>query len=194
MHTTPEDLLRESSAMVAQEQNDAVMPLAKPHRANLNAHGHRTETRMRALRQNLSKLDDEINKLAKLQQSKIDLQDRADIQALLDYSVLVSQFVAEGRASPEMAASMQIANLKVSTLAKDGSVERKGPWYARTLRKKAKHVCEWATLPERKQGKGAAHPSLLDDPRILQAAKQFALSLAVGKVSHVFMSARGCSD
>lgn len=181
-HANLEDVLCEKLTP-STHYRQAATQLVKRGGSNRFGHGLRIELRMRTLRQSLSELDKNISKLAKLKNSKVDLRDQADIQALFDYSVLVSQYVAEGRGSPEMAASMQIATCKVSTVSENGSVLSKGGWYARTLRKKANHVREWGALPERKQGKGATHPSLLDDPRILQAAEQFASSLTVGKVS-----------
>lgn len=82
-----------------------------------------------------------------------------------------------------MTASLQIARMKVSTISKDGSIIAKGAWYVRTLRSKAKHVRDCGKLPERQQGKGATHVSLLDNPLVPKAIQKFIGGLAVGKVS-----------
>ncbi|KDN36668.1 hypothetical protein RSAG8_10666, partial [Rhizoctonia solani AG-8 WAC10335] len=115
--------------------------------------------------------------------TKIDPRDPIEVAALLDYCTLAKQLHCEGCVSPELTASLQIARTKVSTIRKDGSVISKGAWYARTLRSKARHVRECGELPERLQGKGAAHWSPLDDPAVLGAVNKFINTLGTGKIT-----------
>ncbi|KAJ7232731.1 hypothetical protein C8J57DRAFT_1250450 [Mycena rebaudengoi] len=49
----------------------------------------------------------------------------------------------------------------------------KGDYYARSLWTMALHLLEHGSLPEKKQGKGAHHESLLLDPRICEALKEW---------------------
>lgn len=143
----------------------------------------RVEIRMRTMRSQLHKLQGELTRQSKAKKSTVNLRDQTDIQALLDYSALVSQMAAEGQSAPETTASLQIASTKISSTSIEGNIVSKGAWYARTLRRKGKHVLEWGVLPERRQGKGAVHASLIDDKRVQEGIKQYIMSLEVGKVS-----------
>lgn len=142
--------------------------------------------RLEELRQKLQQLQTQLEKQMKAGKQKIDPRDPADMQALLDYCTLAEQLYHEGCSSPEMTASLQIARTKASTISKDGKVVTKGAWYARTLRTKAKHVQDFGKLPERRQGKGASHETLLDNPSVRSAVEAFIENLAVGKVSYCF--------
>jgi hypothetical protein len=49
----------------------------------------------------------------------------------------------------------------------------KGPYYARVLREMAAHLLSDGTLPEKHQGAGAHHESLLDNPAIRDALQEW---------------------
>ncbi|KAF8599613.1 hypothetical protein BDV93DRAFT_449148 [Ceratobasidium sp. AG-I] len=138
---------------------------------------------MRTLRKQLSKLQEDVNRKARKKNLVIDLRDQTDIQALLDYSVLVSRLAGDGADAPETTASLQIARCKLSAVSAEGEAVSKGAWYARTLRKKARHVHDWGVLPERKQGKGATHSSLLDDSSVRKAVELYTASLRAGELT-----------
>lgn len=150
----------------------------------------RVEIRMRMLRTQLQKLQEELDCRAKAKSSTVDLRDQADVHALLDYSILVSKMDADGQSAPETTASLQIASHKLSSMSLEGNVISKGAWYARTLRRKGKHVLEWGALPERRQGKGAAHASLLDNTLVREGINQYIASLEVGTVRLLCISSR----
>lgn len=115
--------------------------------------------------------------------SKADLRDIADVAIISDYNVLVHHLRKEGHLSPKMEASMRIAQSKLSGTSHEGNPITKGKWFARQLRKKAEHVRRTGALPERRQGKGGAHHSLLDEVDVQMAVESFFSSAKIGEVS-----------
>ncbi|KAF8607403.1 hypothetical protein BDV93DRAFT_591655 [Ceratobasidium sp. AG-I] len=82
-----------------------------------------------------------------------------------------------------MSASLQVARTKISSVQANGDSITKGAWYARTLRSKAEHIRSYGELPDRRQGKGAAHATLLDDPLVKKSLKTFISSLKITPLS-----------
>ncbi|KAJ1300454.1 hypothetical protein OPQ81_005269 [Rhizoctonia solani] len=172
-----------SDLELAPRIDQAPIPETPPQALKLGDPDESTESRLKKLRTQLTTLKKQMERGMRLGKQKVDPRDPADIQVLLDYCTLVEQLVQEGCRSPEMTSSLQIARTKVSTIMKDGDVISKGAWYARTLRSKAKHVHEFGILPARRQGKGAAHSSLLDNPLVSKAVNAFLDKAEIGKVT-----------
>lgn len=115
-------------------------------------------------------------------QPKVDLRDIADLAVISDFNVLSHSLRQARHPAPAMTASLQIAQSKLSSTSIGGYPISKGAWYARQIRKKAKHIRETGSLPERSQGKGGAHASLLDAPDVQTAVKAFFESISTGDV------------
>ncbi|KIO33208.1 hypothetical protein M407DRAFT_18061 [Tulasnella calospora MUT 4182] len=115
--------------------------------------------------------------------AKADLRDIADIAIISDYNVLVHHLRQEGHSSPKMEASMRIAQSKLTGTSHEGHPIAKGKWFARQLRKKAEHIRMTGSLPERKQGKGGTHYSLLDEGVVQKAVKSFFTSTKIGEIN-----------
>lgn len=138
----------------------------------------RPETDFEKLDRTLKQLLSRIRK----KKGKADLRDVADIAILSDFNVLCNTLRVEGHKSPEIEASLLIARCKSKSTTADGNPVNRGEYFARQLRRKARHVRDTGLLPERRQGKGARHHSLLDFEDVARAVDAFFGSTALGEV------------
>lgn len=137
----------------------------------------RSETEFEIMERSISTILKRIRR-----QPKFDLRDVADLAVISDFNVLSHSLRLAHHPSPEMMASLQIARSKLSATSVAGCPITKGAWYARQIRKKAKHIRETGSLPARLQGKGGTHASLLDYPDVQNAVKAFFELTPTGEV------------
>jgi hypothetical protein len=125
------------------------------------------------------KLDKIIRELTKKAKVGLNPQDLISLTLLSDYNILREHLRIDGDPIPDKTASLRIALCKPS---QQQNYLTKGPWFARRLREMANHVLRHHQLPERRQGKGGKHSSLLDQKEIYAAVEKFMNDSETGMV------------
>lgn len=125
------------------------------------------------------KMAEIIRELTKMVKARTDTEDLISVTLLSDYNILRECLRIEGDPTPDKTASLRIASCKPSQWENRLT---KGPWFARRLQKMANHVLKHRQLPERRQGKGGKHPSLLDQKDVRAAIEKFVNNCETGTV------------
>ena len=121
-------------------------------------------------RSSFHRLNEIIKVLTKKAKAGACPEDLISITLLSDYNILRKHLHVEGDPTPDKTASLRIASCKPSQWKNHLT---KGPWFARRLREMANHVLTHQQLPERRQGKGGKHASLLDQRGVRTAVEKF---------------------
>ena len=190
-----EAIAMENTTSVPQSDN-GITPVApvnaallfddNPENANLTApvnpsqaataHGPDTEP---ANHPSFQKLDEIIRELTKKVKGRTNPEDLISLTLLSDYNILREHLHVSRDPTPDKTASLRIASCKRSQ-KKDHLT--KGPWFARRLRELGNHVLKYRQLPERKQGKGGKHSSLLNEKEVYTAIGKFMNQCETGAV------------
>lgn len=125
------------------------------------------------------KLDGIIRELTRKAKVGANPQDLISLTLLSDYNILREHLHIEGDPTLDRTAGLRIALCKPS---QQQNCLTKGPWFARRLQEMANHVLRHHQLPERKQGKGGKHSSLLNQKEIYAAVKKFMNDSETGTV------------